>query len=834
MLQVLDRVTAESLGRLNRNAVRDPELIGALFARLARDRIRLSGGINRKNEPRSAVVTAISEGRLVLRLDNFDASPTPQIYFNFKIDDDRYLFAAVRHGETKGRDVTVDLPSTVFRVERRDLFRSAGDEDENERPRRVAIRDARGRTLAGRVTDSSAYGLGVEIADDAPFESSGSLVVTFRDGANAGTEVPARVCHSGQSELSEGWLKIGLALGAAPAADPIRIDRRDRILERAAVQRARDRLAMWRGALRTVPARLVRRFALREESLQRVSVVEYPNDKGEPIRAIVNGVGDPVGAPAIVIPPAWGRTKETLLPLAVTILETFRRAGQAVNVVRFDGTHRRGESYKDPEVDIPGQEYLNFTFSQAVRDIHSTLDWLYAKGRAPSTTVLVTFSLAAVEGRRAVAQDLAGRIGGWVSVVGMVDLQSALRTISGGVDFAYGLAGGVRFGHHELVGVVSDMDRTGLDAIRNRMVFLEEARQDMSRISVPTTWIHGRHDAWMDLDRVQTAMSCGNTANRKLIEVPTGHQLRTSSEALQTFQLIAEEVSEMALGYRLKGSVPRLERIDAGRRAERARLPRRRHDLRSFWTDYLLGRDRKVGIELMTATAAYKNFMEDQIRLLRLSDGERVADLGSGTGDFVVSLASQPDPPRGIEVDQVDYVAAALERSTDRLARMDVEDRVRVRPIVADLNVPDRLRSELEEARYDAVLSSLVISYLTDPGAFLEEAYRMLKPGGRLILSTLKRDADISRIFLDGMSELAPSPERHDLGEDVAQSFDSLARSFFNDASKILDFEEEGTFRFWDDQELLEAVRAAGFADAQSRAGLGDPPQAVIVSAVKP
>jgi hypothetical protein len=502
------------MGRLNRNAVRDPEIIGALFARLERDGIRLSGGINRKNEPRSAVVTSVSGDRLVLRLENFDASPTPQIYFNFKVGEDRYLFAAVRHGESEGRDVTVELPSTVFRVERRDLFRSKGDEDADERPRRVAIRDARGRTLAGRVTDSSSYGLGVEVAADEPLEVSDPLVVTFRDGANAGTEMPARVCHSGRRGASDGWVKVGLALGAAPATEPIPIERRDRILERAAVQRARDRLAIWRGALRTVPSRIARRVALREQALQRVSVVEYPNDKGEPIRAIVNGVGDPVGAPAIVIPPAWGRTKETLLPLAMTILETFRRAGKAVNVVRFDGTHRRGESYKDPEVDIPGQEYLNFTFSQAVRDIQSTLNWLYTKGRAPSTTLLVTFSLAAVEGRRAVAQDLAGRIGGWVSVVGMVDLQSALRTISGGVDFAYGLAGGVRFGHHELVGVVSDMDRTGLDAIRNRMVFLEEARQDMSRISVPTTWIHGRHDAWMDLDRVQTAMSCGDTAAR--------------------------------------------------------------------------------------------------------------------------------------------------------------------------------------------------------------------------------------------------------------------------------------------------------------------------------
>ena len=130
----------------------------------------------------------------------------------------------------------------------------------------------------------------------------------------------------------------------------------------------------------------------------------------------------------------------------------------------------------------------------------------------------------------------------------MADLQSALKTISGGIDYGNGLLQGVRFGKHELVGVVADMDHTGLDAIRNGIGFLEDARREMSRIEIPITWIHGRYDAWMDLDRVVESMSCGRTDNRRIIEVPTGHQLRSGQKALETFQLIAEEVSEMALG----------------------------------------------------------------------------------------------------------------------------------------------------------------------------------------------------------------------------------------------------------------------------------------------
>ena len=111
---------------------------------------------------------------------------------------------------------------------------------------------------------------------------------------------------------------------------------------------------------------------------------------------------------------------------------------------------------------------------------------------------------------------------------------------------------------------------------------------------------------------------------------------------------------------------------------------------------------------------------------------------------------------------------------------------------------------------------------------------RIVRPGGRVVVSTLRRDADISKLFVEGMSELAPDPAAHELGEEVAHSFDRVVRNFFNDASKILDFEEDGTFRFWDRREISDVVSNAGFSYVQTASGFGEPPQAVIVHAVKP
>ena len=368
-----------------------------------------------------------------------------------------------------------------------------------------------------------------------------------------------------------------------------------------------------------MPHRLARRLGIGRRRATPIHVVEYPNDRGEPIRGIVDNTGGGPGGLAVVIPPAWGRTKETLLPLALTLVRTFADAGQPLTVLRFDGSHRRGESYVDPRFRHPGDEYLGFRFSQAVSDIHSTLEFLATDERfRPSNVVLVTVSIASIDGRRAIATDPTNLVSGWIALVGIGDLQSCLRTASGGVDYGYGLPRGVKFGRQELTGMVVDLDRAGPDAISHNLFYLEDARRDMAAIKVPITWIHGRHDGWIDLERVRHLMSAGDIRNRKLLEVSTGHQLRTSREALEVFQLVSKEVARLGLGRSLRPLPPNLDELERRRLAERARRPPAPVDLREFWRDYLVGRDGRVGIELMTATNAYYDLMSKQVAALAL------------------------------------------------------------------------------------------------------------------------------------------------------------------------------------------------------------------------
>jgi len=519
------------------------------------------------------------------------------------------------------------------------------------------------------------------------------------------------------------------------------------------------------------------------------------------------------------------------MPLAVCMAESFEAARQPIVVIRFDGIRKRGESFNDPACRSPGKDHHRFTFSQGVKDIRATIDFLERSQEfTPRSVILVSFSASSIEARRAVAADK--RISGWVSVVGSADLQSMMRVISGGVDYAGGLARGVRFGLQQILGVEVDMDHAGIDAFENKLVYLEDARRDMSQIQVPVTWIHGRYDAWMDPDRVRDALSRGDTSKRQFIEVPTGHTLKDSREALETFQLITREVSRMALGREVPAVIPDLRELELRRRAERQRLPDQCGDVRAFWQDYLVGPDGGLGIEMMNSISPYEELMAAQIEALELRAGWRILDLGSGTGALPLHLLRGDWP--SVEVYELDFVREGLVRARDRCHELDGESSRRVHCVECNLDPRRRPHVPIATGTMDAVLGSLFLSYVEHPGPALLEAHRVLKPGGRLVVSSLCRDPDMSKLYMDGIAELRKGRARELLGDGAETRIDEAAQAYLNQAARLLDLEEQGRFRFYDPTELEKLVRRAGFRRVRSARSLGDPPQAAIVTAERP
>ena len=99
-------------------------------------------------------------------------------------------------------------------------------------------------------------------------------------------------------------------------------------------------------------------------------------------------------------------------------------------------------------------------------------------------------------------------------------------------------------------------------------------------------------------------------------------------------------------------------------------------------------------------------------------EGERVLDLGCGAGRFVAALRQAGADPVGVEI-----AGAALERARAVAPGADL------RLLEDDGSIP------LEHGSVDLVWCSEVLEHVADGAHLLQEARRVLRPGGRILVT---------------------------------------------------------------------------------------------------
>lgn len=145
---------------------------------------------------------------------------------------------------------------------------------------------------------------------------------------------------------------------------------------------------------------------------------------------------------------------------------------------------------------------------------------------------------------------------------------------------------------------------------------------------------------------------------------------------------------------------------------------------------------------------------EKVVEALGIGPGSRVADVGAGSGLLTVHLARAVRPNGRVVATDID--SAVLDLLQSRLAAAGLADVVERRVVGAE-------QPGLEPRSYDAVLLAEVDHYFTDEVAWLRDAAKALRPGGRIVISNRihhrqKSLAAAQRAGLKLESESTPVP----------------------------------------------------------------------------
>jgi SAM-dependent methyltransferase len=177
-----------------------------------------------------------------------------------------------------------------------------------------------------------------------------------------------------------------------------------------------------------------------------------------------------------------------------------------------------------------------------------------------------------------------------------------------------------------------------------------------------------------------------------------------------------------------------------------------------------------------------------------LASGDRVLDVGCGTGSLSLALAARPEPAAIVGFDIAEpYVAYAATRSADpRLSFVS----------------GDAVSMKFPTARFDRCYSLLALNFMLNPSAALGRMVRATRPGGTVAAAVWDFAGGLvyQRIFWDSAAALDPAADRARARHysspftgpgELSAAFAAAGLEHVHDASLTIRIEYAGFDDYW-------------------------------------
>jgi len=550
-------------------------------------------------------------------------------------------------------------------------------------------------------------------------------------------------------------------------------------------------------------------------------LITYSNHQGKRIVGFFDHPRRMAGnEPIVVVPPGYGETKRDALTVAYYLARNGFRA------IRYDATDHLGESEG---------EIATTTMAKLQGDLASTIDYIERTFGMKRVGVIAS-SLATRMAIKAAAED--PRIVFLLGVVGVVNLQETLKAI-----YQEDIIGDVASGRvkefYDVLGFNIDKEYP-ISAIRDRYHDLESTVRDMQDIRIPVVFLVAEKDAWVRLADVRLVVESSQSSPRDLHLIPEAmHQLFENPKAArialkQTVISGTKYLYEKAL--KLEEVVePNLRELARQNQLEKQRLGALTRITpegeRQFWSEYL------SSYLMLSKVPDYRHYLSLIQELLGgIRDGDVLLDAGCGVGYFGAWLTAalfNRQKKTGVKVPTFQYIGLDFVDSALQQARAQHDQIVTTClaeqrgaggkgvPIgfvylSGDLNEP----LSLSDGSIDKICCSLVLSYLKEPLLCARELMRVLRPGGQLVITSLKPYPDLSEIYRNFISHARTE-------QDILE-----ARRLLSNAGRIRQKEGEGHYSFYSEKELTALMVAIGGENVKVQRSFGN--QANVAVASKP